>query len=73
MRKWIRGWNPRGKDWTWRGWNPRGKDGTGEDGIVVEKMGQGRMESSWKGGKVLAAIFGEFAWHSVIDGIDAFF
>ena len=42
------------------------------------------MESSWKGrdrggwnprGKdgTLAAIFGEFAWHSVIDGIDAFF
>ena len=26
-----------------------------------------------KGGKVLAAIFGEFAWHSVIDGIGAFF
>ena len=35
---------------------------TGEDGILVER-----------GGKVLAAIFGEFAWHSVIDGIDAFF
>ena len=49
MRKWIRGWNPRGKDGTWRGWNPRGKDGT------------------------LAAIFSEFAWHSVIDGIGAFF
>ena len=49
MRKWIRGWNPRGKDGTGHGWNPRGKDGT------------------------LAAIFGEFAWHSVIDGIDAFF
>ena len=43
-----------------------------------------RMESSWKGrdrggwnprGKdgTLAAIFGEFAWHSVIDGISAFF
>ena len=55
------------------GWNPRGKDGTGE-----------WMESSWKGrdrggwnprGKdgTLAAIFGEFAWHSVIDSIGAFF
>ena len=49
MRKWIRGWNPRGKDGTGHGWNRRGKDGT------------------------LAAIFGEFAWHSVIDGISAFF
>ena len=72
MRKWIRGWNPRGKDGTW------------EDGILVEKMGQGRMEPTWKrwdrGGwnprgkdGTLAAIFGEFAWHSVIDGIGAFF
>ena len=72
MRKWIRGWNPREKDGTW------------EDGILVERTGHGRMESSWKrwdrGGwnprgkdGTLAAIFGEFAWHSVIDGIGAFF
>ena len=51
MRKWIRGWNPRGKDGTgreWsargkdgtgRGWNARGKDGTGEDGMLVERTG----------------------------------
>ena len=62
MRKWIRGWNPRGKDGTGHGWNLRGKDGTGHG-----------WNPRGKGGKVLAAIFGEFAWHSVIDGIDAFF
>ncbi len=61
MRKWIRGWNPRGKDGTWRGWNPRGKDGTGHGWNPRGKDG------------TLAAIFGEFAWHSVIDGIGAFF
>ena len=60
------------------------RTGQGMDGILVERTGQGRMESSWKGrdrggwnprGKdgTLAAIFGEFAWHSVIDGIGAFF
>ena len=37
MRKWIRGWNPRGKDGTGHGWNLRGKDGTGEDGMFVER------------------------------------
>lgn len=62
MRKWIRGWNPRGKDGTGRGWSARGKDGTGRG-----------WNPRGKGGKVLAAIFGEFAWHSVIDGIGAFF
>lgn len=60
MRKWIRGWNPRGKDGTGHGWNLRGKD-------------RGGWNPRGKGGKVLAAIFGEFAWHSVIDGIGAFF
>ena len=60
MRKWIRGWNPRGKDGTGHGWNLRGKDGGG-------------WNPRGKGGKVLAAIFSELAWHSVIDGIDAFF
>ena len=60
------------------------RTGHGEDGILVERTGQGmdgifveRTGRGWnrrgKGGKVLAAIFGEFAWHSVIDGIDAFF
>ena len=59
MRKWIRGWNPRGKDGTGHGWNLRGKD-------------RGGWNPRGKDG-TLAAIFGEFAWHSVIDGIDAFF
>ena len=59
MRKWIRGWNPRGKDGTGHGWNLRGKD-------------RGGWNPRGKDG-TLAAIFGEFAWHSVIDGIGAFF
>ena len=44
------------------GWNRRGKDGTG-----------GGWNPRGKGGKVLVAIFSELAWHSVIDGIGAFF
>ena len=59
MRKWIRGWNPRGKDGTGHGWNLRGKD-------------RGGWNPRGKDG-TLVAIFGEFAWHSVIDGIGAFF
>ena len=61
MRKWI------------RGWNPREKDGTGEDGILVERTGQGHGWNRRGKDGTLVAIFGEFAWHSVIDGIGAFF
>ena len=61
MRKWIRGWNPRGKDGTWEdgilvkrtGHDEDGvlveRKGQDEDGTHVERTGQGRMECSWKG------------------------
>ena len=48
------------------------RTGQGMDGILVERTGRG-WNRRGKGGKVLAAIFSELAWHSVIDGIDAFF
>ena len=49
------------------------RTGQGMDGIFVEKMGQGHGWNRRGKDGTLVAIFGEFAWHSVIDGIDAFF
>ena len=49
------------------------RTGHGEDGILVERTGQGHGWNRRGKDGTLAAIFGEFAWHSVIDGIDAFF